>query len=410
MRLIVVAFFVCSVTVVFGQTGNYFLSHFSPSEERFDYICFDMAQDNKGVMYFATKAGIMEFDGRDWDLLPGPSAIYAIKINSKNEIYWAGSKGFGKIGRDNLGFQQITPISAPEVTNVFQVLIVGEKVYFLTEDLVFVLDEKSGKIDTIKPANAGDTFSKLFELFGIAYVNTTSGLFAIDKSTLAQSKLGFSEEVVFFSKLDNGYVLGTSTNRLYSVDENLQFTQIKLQDQAYIDASVIVSGSWFNRQLLALGTLRGGVIFVNPINGLTQEITNYNTGLPDNEVFQLMTDVNQNVWVAHDYGFTRIASFMPLRSFSHYDGLQGNILCTFSSSNSPYVGTSVGLFRLDRIDVYDELVYYVDVEIKAPPAQSKSKKAATPATSETPVKEEPRVDVKPADSKKGGLFSFLKKK
>lgn len=411
MRSIVVALLVFNASVAFGQTGNYFLSHFTPSEERFDYICFDMAQDNKGVMYFATKAGIMEFDGRDWDLLPGPSAIYSIKINNKNEIYWAGSKGFGKIGRDKLGFQQITPLSTPDVANVFQVMILEEKVYFLSEEMVYVLDEKLEKIDSIKPANTGDSFGKMFELFGIPYLNTTSGLFTIDKQKLVPSKLAFSEDVVFFSKLENNYVIGTGTNRLFSCDENLQFTQIKLQDQAYIDASVIVSGSWFNRQLLALGTLRGGVIFVNPINGLTQEITNYNTGLPDNEVFQLMTDVNQNVWVAHDYGFTRIAPFMPLRSFSHYDGLQGNILCTFSASNNPYVGTSVGLFRLDRIDVYDELVYYVDVEIKSPPTKTKVKKATTSATQTvTPPKDEPRPEVKAPDSKKGGLFSFLKKK
>jgi hypothetical protein len=408
MKSIVLAILVFSSTVVFGQTGNYFLSHFSPSEERFDYICFDMAQDQKGVMYFATKAGIMEFDGRDWDLLQGPSAIYAIKINPKNEIYWAGSKGFGKIGINKHGFQEMLLLSQPEVTNVFQVLVEGERVFFLTEELIYVLDEKSGKIDTVKPFAVGDSFSKLFELFGAVYANTTSGLLKIDNLKLSPSKLGFNEDVVFFSKLDNTYVLGTSSNKLFSCDENLNFTQIKLQDQAYIDASVIVSGSWFNRQLLALGTLRGGVIFVNPINGLTQEITNYSTGLPDNEVFQLMTDVNQNVWVAHDYGFTRIAPFMPLRSFSHYDGLQGNILCTHSTSNSPYVGTSVGLFRLDRIDVYDELVYYVDVEIKVPPTKKKVKKETT--SQPAPAKEEPRSEVKAPESKKGGLFSFLKKK
>jgi hypothetical protein len=407
MKSIVVAILVFCSTVVFGQTGNYFLSHFSPSEERFDYICFDMAQDNKGVMYFATKAGIMEFDGRDWDLLQGPSAIYAIKINEKNEIYWAGSKGFGKIGLNAHGFQEMKSLSQPDVTNVFQILITGEKIFFLTEEQIYVLDEASGKTETIKPLSTGDSFSKLFELFGVVYVNTTSGLLKVDNLTLSPSKLAFNEDVIFFSKLDNSYVLATSTNKLFSCDENLNFTQIKLQDQAYIDASVIVSGSWFNRQLLALGTLRGGVIFINPINGLTQEITNYATGLPDNEVFQLMTDVNQNVWVAHDYGFTRIAPFMPLRSFSHYEGLQGNILCTYSASNSPYVGTSVGLFRLDRIDVYDELVYYVDVEVKSAATKKRVKKETTQSV--TPPQEEPRQETK-SESKKGGLFSFLKKK
>lgn len=409
MRSIVAAILVFSATVVFGQTGNYFLSHFSPSEERFDYICFDMAQDSQGIMYFATKAGIMEFDGRDWDLLQGPSAIYAVNINPQNQIYWAGAKGFGKIGINSRGFQEMQPLGNPDVVNVFQIVVAGERVYFLTEEIIYVLDEKSGKIDSIKPSATGDSFSKLFELFGTVYVNATNGLFKVDGLNLSPSKLDFNEEVVFFSKIDNSYVLGTSTNKLYSCDENLQFTPITLQDQAYIDASVIVSGSWFNRQLLALGTLRGGVIFVNPINGLTQEITNYATGLPDNEVFQLMTDVNQNVWVAHDYGFTRIAPFMPLRSFSHYEGLEGNILCTYSASNSPYVGTSLGLFRLDRVDVYDELVYYVDVEVKSSPAKKKTRQGTTP-TDSAPANEALPQEVQPVDSKKGGLFSFLRKK
>lgn len=406
MRSIVVALLVFSATVVFGQTGNYFLSNFSPSEERFDYICFDMAQDSKGVMYFATKAGIMEFDGRDWELLQGPSAIYAIKINGQNEIYWAGSKGFGKIGINQHGFQEIQTLSQPEVANVFQVVIAGDKVYFLSEETIYILDEKSGKIDTIKAPQA-DSFSRMFELFGTVYTNTGAGILRVESNALMPAKLAFNEEVVFFSRIDDSYVIGTADNRIYSCDEKLNFAQLKLQDQAYIDASVIVAGSWFNRQLLALGTLRGGVIFVNPINGLTQEITNYSTGLPDNEVFQLMTDVNNNVWVAHDYGFTRIAPFMPLRSFSHYDGLNGNILCTYSASSTPYVGTSVGLFRLDRVDVYDELVYYVDVEIKSAPTKKRVKKESAEVT---PPKEEPREEGKAPESKKGGLFSFLKKK
>src|ERR1700741_1626741 len=87
----------CCALTLWGQAGNYFLSHYSPSEERFDYVCFDMGQDSKGVMYFATKAGILEFDGRDWDLLPGLSAVYSIEVNAAGEIYWAGAKGFGKI-------------------------------------------------------------------------------------------------------------------------------------------------------------------------------------------------------------------------------------------------------------------------------------------------------------------------
>ena len=57
-------------------------------------------------------------------------------------------------------------------------------------------------------------------------------------------------------------------------------------------------------------------MFINAA-GETQEITNYYTGLPDNEVFALMGDQQENIWVAHDYGYTRIAPFLPFRTFNH---------------------------------------------------------------------------------------------
>src|SRR3954468_23368971 len=133
MKSLVTSICFLITTCLFGQTGNYFLSNYAPSEERFDYVCFDMAQDDKGVMYFATKAGIMEFDGRDWDLLQGPSSIYAIKLNSEGHIYWAGSKGYGKIEIEKHGFQQMLPLTGEKVGNVFQIIISGTQVFFLTE-------------------------------------------------------------------------------------------------------------------------------------------------------------------------------------------------------------------------------------------------------------------------------------
>jgi hypothetical protein len=401
MRPVLSILFTCCALALWGQTGNYFLSHYAPSEERFDYVCFDMAQDRKGVMYFATKAGIIEFNGRDWDLLPGLSAVYSIQINDSGEIYWAGAKGFGRISLDKHGFQQAELLSDSTIINVFQTLIVKDQVYFVTEEAIHIFDEKTKNTISIEPLSSAHTFLKAFELFGVVYINTDYGTFKIDQGKLVDSGLNLNKEVVFFARIDESYVIATADNKLYTCTQGVELKPLALKDQAYIDASVIVSGSWLNRQLLALGTLRGGVIFVNPINGITQEIINYGTGLPDNEVFELMTDVKQNVWVAHDYGFTKIAPYLPLRSFSHYTGLQGNLLCAHSAQQTVYVGTSLGLFKLEKVDVYDELVYYVEVEVKAP-----QKSAAKNQPAASPPKQEASTN---SESKKGGLFGFLKR-
>ena len=396
-------------TALFGQTGNYFLSHYAPSDEQLDYVCFDIAQDTKGVMYFANKSGVLEFDGRDWDLIQSNSAVYSLLNSPSGELYWGGAKGFGKIGVDDDGFQQLTMLSESSATNVFQTLFVEDKVYFLSEDVIYILDEKTRKISRVLPASPENTFLRFFELFGSVYVNSENGILKIEQGKLVPTQINITGEVIFFSRIDNNYVIGTEDNKIYSCGEDLQFRPVTLKDQAYIDASVIVSGSWLNRHLLALGTLRGGVIFVNPLNGLTQEFMNYATGLPDNEVFELMTDVDQNVWVAHDYGFTKIAPYIPLRSFSHYQGLEGNLLCAYSFQETVYVGTSLGLFKLDKVDIYDELVTYVDVEVKRPKTISPPK---TVSPKEEPVveppKSEPKEEIK-VESKKRGLFNFLKR-
>jgi hypothetical protein len=94
---------------------------------------------------------------------------------------------------------------------------------------------------------------------------------------------------------------------------------------------------------------------------------------------------------------------MPFRSFSHYAGLQGNLLCAYSFGNTVYAGTSLGLFKLQKEDVYDELVYYVDVEIPRKRGSRKKQEVSEPKT-------KPEQKVEETESKKGGFFSFLRKK
>ena len=81
----------------YSQSGNYFLSHYTPDDERFDYLTFAMAQDDKGVFHFANKRGVIEFDGRNWGLIPTSGPIFTLAASGQ-EIFAGGYNGFGKIG------------------------------------------------------------------------------------------------------------------------------------------------------------------------------------------------------------------------------------------------------------------------------------------------------------------------
>ncbi|MDL5047351.1 triple tyrosine motif-containing protein [Oscillatoria amoena NRMC-F 0135] len=379
-----------------AQNGSYFLSHFSPDQDRFSPMCYDMVQDKRGLFYFATQRGVLRFDGRTWDQIRTSGAAYSLELVGEDVLYVAGSKGFGKITLSDKGLEYYQPLyEKPDAAFTFQVCIVEDQVYFLNERNLY---RYAGDSVTQIAAPTGASLMVLSEVFGNVLVSSeeeTTGTLVNNQIQPFNLFKSDSLTLLFAERFGDTYLLGTSDSRLYVCGKNLRPREIVLSDAAYASASVIVSAAWVRADLVALGTLRGGVLFVNPKTGVTEQIINYSTGLPDNEIYTLYCDRNQNIWAAHAYGFTRIAPFLPFRSFRQYQGLQGNLLCARSHKGKVYVGTSLGLYSLEREDFYEELIYYVNVPLKQ---TTRRKSAATPVAAEQETKE------------KGGIFGFLRKK
>lgn len=413
MRILTSIFLLLGSLAVSAQSGNYFLSNYSPGENQTGNFCFDMVQDRHGLVYFATQGGIQKFDGRSWQHIQGSGAVYSLEIAGNGDIIWSGATGYGKLETTKSGDCVLTKLSDDNIADVFQNLIIQQQSYFLSEQVVSVYDLEKHVSSAIKSTNLTGSFLSIFELFGKPYLNTErAGVVRIEGGKIVQTAFNIASgtNVIFSSGSENHYLLGLSDNKVYLCGENLKLKPILFEDSTYVEASVIVNGGWVNRDLIVLGTLRGGMIFIHPRSGKTQEIINYNTGLPDNEVFTLMVDKSQGIWAAHEYGFTRVSPYLPYRSFGHYPGLAGNLLCATSFRGKVYVGTSLGLYRLEREDVYDDIVYYVDVEVTAPRKKTDDVKkqkqeqvvTSTPAEVQTPSEEK-------NESKKKGLFRFLQR-
>jgi ligand-binding sensor domain-containing protein len=346
----------------FGQTGNYLLTHYSPKNEEIDHVSFDIAQDSKGVLYFANKAGILEFDGRNWNIIKTPAPVYTVAVTQDGTVYGGGLSGFGRIARVNAGKQYESVQTS--AANIFTSVAIKDNVFFLSSNNLYVVDAESGNIEnTVPSSNDQGLFKNLFDIDGDVYITTESNdILTWKDSKLTRAKFNPAAGEILFSHALTGTrktLLGTSADRIF-VYESGFINEIQIKDVDYLHANVLVSGAWVNENLIGLATLRGGVIFVDPKTGETQEITNYYTGLPDNEVYALLGDNKESIWVAHDYGFTRIAPFQPFRTFNHYPGLEGNLLCAYSAKDDGvYVGTSLGLFKLVKDEVYEEEEYFV---------------------------------------------------
>lgn len=356
---------VCSAIWANAQTGNYLLTHYAPKNEDIDHVSFDIAQDNKGILYFANKAGILEFDGHNWNMVTTPAPVYTIAVSSQGTVYAGGLSGFGRIkvaptGRE---YESLSG-SIPTANNVFSSIAAHDRIFFLSSNNLYIVDAESGALEkTIAPTAQQGIFKNLFEVDGDVYVNTEGDAMLTWKDgELVTSQFNPSAgEILFTHRLagTRKTLLGTSNDRVFIYESGF-LNEIQIKDAEYLKSNVLVSGAWVSEGLVGLATLRGGLIFIDPATGETQEITNYYTGLPDNEVYALLGDDKECLWVAHDYGFTRIAPFQPFRSFSHYPGLEGNLLCAYSMpGDGVYVGTSLGLFKLVKDEVFEDEEYFV---------------------------------------------------
>ena len=327
-----------------AQTGAYYLSHYTPPDDQIDFRSVDIVQDAQGEIYFANKGGVLEFDGTNWRMISVSGKVNSLSTNGEN-VFLAGLVGIGKLGQKSEPPRSYSKIAEG---NFFLTLISGNRVFFFGKDQISAYDISTNElVNSIKPDTSHGVFVGAYAVAENVYVRTSlRGLLKVQQDKLEASDVT-PGNLIFSTPSANGkkFLIGTDDHHVF-VHENNSLHEIVIKDQDMLTNYVLVDGVWVNDDLIALGTLRGGVLFINPKTGETEQVINYQNGLPDNEVYALMTDRRQGVWVAHEYGFTRIAPNIPFRSFDHFPGLAGNLLCAQTFQGKVYVGTTLGLYQL----------------------------------------------------------------
>lgn len=328
-----------------AQSGTYFLSHYSPPGDQIDFRSVDIQQDAQGELYFATRNGVIEFDGKNWTLIPVASAVASLATQG-TQVFVASLTGVGALSLKHdpaRHYQELIP-----EPRIFKALRQGDLIYLCGQNklIAYSVPEKAVSWTVLADSTHGD-FKGMFLARQNLYVRTAKrGLLKVESQKLVASDITPGNLIFSSPSPDlNKYLIGMDDHRIF-ISESTGVRELLLKDQAFLNKNGLVTGVFVSDSLLALGTLRGGVLFVNPTTGATEQIIDYFSGLPDNEVYALMTDRSQGVWVAHEYGFTRIAPYIPFQSYAHFPGLSGNLLCAQTYQGHVYVGTTLGLFKL----------------------------------------------------------------
>ena len=328
---------------LFAQTGAYFITHYNPAEYNFDNSNYALWQDSRGVMHIANRQGVLHYDGNSWWLTSTPYSIFCM-AEADGSLYVGGREGFGMItinGANDKEFVSIDTIHR----DIVKCVALKDNVYYINDQHLFSFNIGSpSKIDTI--TTESDELLDLVLLKGKIYLTTSIGLHEVKGKELTDPTISRPYGDFFVRESPSGNLLHlTDSSEIYiGSDKDLQ--KLPFENQKFIDNHTVTEVAWVSDSLIAISTLSGGVLFVNIPSGEIEQIVDYETGLPDNEVSSIYADRSGGFWVIHPFGFSVISPGLPLRSFNHYPGLKGSLVSVLAYKEQLYVGTSLGVFRL----------------------------------------------------------------
>lgn len=352
-----------TATAAVAQPGTPYLTHFKlPSGLSSHNWAFE--QDGNGIMYVLNRKGIYSFDGMQWTDLEVSGRPLAIAY--QKTLFYCSDKGVGYLVKQENGTFHHNILLKAKEGDVFYsffktdsgLLAVSPQVICqinvgtqVTIDTLFVNDSKQVFIsDVFKIQN------RLFHVRNraLVYFNKPAG------GVELISGLSIGDDFTFSFSHGNIMYFGTTSNKLYSFNGSA-LRPVNIRDQKYLSESVLNGGKPVSKELIALSTLNGGCIVLNPITGETSTTLNFFNGLPDDEIFSLGTDSDGGLWISHGMGITRADLTIPLRNFGYYPGLKGNYFSSLFANRQLYVGTSEGLFTLTESKKFRA----VDVEVKS---------------------------------------------
>ncbi len=382
-------FFVCTypqiVSSQTGLAGNPFIMNWLPKDFNGNAQNWDIAQDSRGIMYFANSDGLLEYDGVSWRLLDFGENSFArsLAIGADNNIYIGGK---GEIGyflpvnelQKNSGLKNpfsrkyvsLTRYLQPkdrDFTDVWRTCINASHVFFQTKTHIFrytFSKNKNSNADTLCN-NCMHTWTTDVRFGGLAIVNNHVYT-AITKKGLIEIKNDSLISLPGSDKIENGFrfivpyndtagsqkiLIGSDDRQLYIYDGKecrllTGAVAILLKHYDIYNAVALKDGT------IAIATQGGGVIVINPADGgKIIQILNNASGLKADIIYNVNVDKQGALWIVSNNGISRAEIISPLSSYDETNGLNGVGYNIEKFQNQVYLATEVGVSYLQKNNI-----------------------------------------------------------
>lgn len=413
MKRVVYLLIVLLPLISSAQEGTPYIRHFD-GINAFDNQNWSVCQDSDGIMFFANRHGILTFDGYSWNnykLQVNPMVLEFDPFSRK--IFVGGRRTYGYLDRDDKGslnYHDLTPFTLdPGI--ISGIIFEQEEIYFYGENSVSVYSRADSNVIKRWQPDKEAAFTGVLRQGGTSFINIAGkGLHRIESDTLFPIVTGYltkNTEILFqLPYQGNRILVGKSDNSL-SLFDGLKYYDYNLSSKDYLKQNILNGGIELGEKYYAFSTLYGGVLICDKESGKIVYTVNYQTGLPDDEVYALGKDNNNGLWLTHSGGVSRIDTRLPLTGYSGFPGLEGIPVASARFNEMLYIATNKGLFVLDEVKNYREVeVYYQVMEEEKDEEENKNEALENQLTD---LAEEAAVEVEKEEPRRN-IFSRLFRK
>ena len=358
------------------NVGNPYITNYSLNTEE---QIWSITQDKEEIMVFAHRKGILLFDGLNWQEISTNSIPLKTKFLFYNDVILiGGNKDYGFIKKDNTGKYKYHSLRAKKIYpgEISDIKVNNEYIFFYSANALIQLRKSDFSHKNSWHAKDSNKFKGIIQVGNKIFVNKNKGLFEL-KSKGKLQLVNKNKEItgkkiifdIYYRK--NRTLIGTEDNKLFLFDGK-KFTLYKTTAQKYIEESSLTGAINISYNAFSLTTLSGGAIIINKDEGKQIQTINYNTGLPDDEIFAIHKDKQGSLWISHGEGISRINYNIPIKDFNSYPGLEGNLISLEQFNNTLYIATTQGLFYLDTVHNIKEIEKYIKKKVNTISQSNKS--------------------------------------
>ena len=340
------------------ENGRPVIHNYLPTEYQGRDQNMAAVQDSRGLVYFANRDLILEYDGENWRKIPVPNAgfVHTLAIDADDRIYVGGSNELGYLQTGERGERSFVslasylPTEDRDFRNVLAIHPTPEGIYFTASESLFRWSNNQFKVWRLKSPGRLSSHWVANHLF---VLQPGVGLLRLERDALipVSSDPIFSSErnaPMMVARADGSILVCTFQQGLYLLSGD-KVAPFPSQVNAFLKANQPHRGLLLQDGSLAIATLLGGVIVLRP-DGAFRSLIDESVGLQTNRVHDVLQDHLGSLWLSLSYGLARVEAFAPVSVFASDLGLRHSFVHgVLRHQDQLFAVTDSGLYHLEPV-------------------------------------------------------------